>query len=133
MERTDDADDYLLETKVGYFEYLYRALLGYLLRALDELLALHRVPRADSHEMLRLERGDAGEFELLFRHGYRIAYRKDARVENADDVARVGFIDYLALGGHELLGLAQTYLFAALHMVDLRVALKASGAYAHKS
>ena len=51
----------------------------------------------DEHEVLRLERRDAGEAELLARHRDRVADREDAGVKHADDVARVGLVDDLAL------------------------------------
>ena len=57
---------------------------------------------------------------------------ENAGVEHADDIARVGLVDDLALLCHELLRLRQAQLAVALHMVYLGLALKFAGADAHE-
>ena len=132
LQRTDDADDDLLHAGIWQLEDLDRALLCDLLGALDELLALHRVLRADAREMLRRKRRDPAEAELLARHGDRVADGEDAGVEHTDDVARVCFLDDLALRRHQLLRLGKAHFFAALHVVIFAVALKLAGADAQE-
>ena len=82
--------------------------------------------------MLRREGRDAAEFELFARYGDGIADGENAGVEHADDIARVGLVDDLALGGHELLRLRQAHFLAALHMIIFCVALELAGADAHE-
>ena len=132
LQRADDADDDLLHAGVRHLEDLDGALLGDLLRALDELLALHGVLRADAGEMLRRERRDARKAELFARRGDGVADGEDAGIEHADDIPGVGLVDDLALLRHELLGLRQAQLAAALHMEHLCLALVLAGADAQE-
>ena len=105
LQGAHDAHDDLLQAGAGQLENLDGALLGDLLRALDELLALHGVLGRHPHEVLRLEGGNAGELEFLSRHRHRVADGEDAGVKHADDVPGVGLVDDLPLRGHHLLGL----------------------------
>ena len=132
LQRADDADDDLLHAGIRHLEDLDGALLRDLLRSLEELLALHGVFGADSGKVLRREGRDAAEFELFARHGDGVADGENAGVEHADDIARVGLVDDLTLGGHELLRLRQAHFFAALHVIIFRVALELAGADAHE-
>ena len=132
LQRAHHADHHVLKAGVGDLEDLDRALLGNLLDALDELLALHRVLGRDGHKMLRLEGGYAGIAELFARHGDGVADREQARIKHADDVAGVGLVDDLALRRHHGLRLGKAHLLAALHVVILGVALKLARANAHE-
>ena len=82
--------------------------------------------------MLGLERRDAGEAELFAGHRDRVADGEDAGVEHADDVARVGLVDDLALGGHHRLRLGKAHLAAGLDVEILGVALELARADAHE-
>ena len=82
--------------------------------------------------MLGREGRDAAEFELLARDGDGVADGEDTGVEHADDIARIGLIDDLTLGGHELLRLRQAHFLAGLHVVIFRVALELARADAHE-
>ena len=132
LQRADHADDHVLKAAVGDLEDLDRALLRDLLHALDKLLALHRVLGRDEHEMLGLEGRDAGEAELFARHGDRVADGEDAGVEHADDVARVGLVHDLTLGGHHRLRLGKAHLAPGLDVEILGVALELARADAHE-
>ena len=132
LQRADDAHDDLLHAGIRQLEDLDGALLRDLLGALDELLALHRVARADAGEMLRREGRDAAEAELLPRRADGVSDGENAGVEHADDVARVGLVHDLALRGHELLRLRQAHFLVALNVIILRVALEFTRADAHE-
>ena len=132
LQCADDAYDHFLQARTGNFEDLDGTLLGDLLRALDELLALHGVLGGHPHEVLRLEGGDAGVFELLAGNGNGVADGEQARVEHADNVAGVGLFHNFPLGGHHLLRLAQPQLLAGLHMVIFGVPLELAGANPHE-
>ena len=82
--------------------------------------------------MLGLERRDAGEAELFAGHRDRVADREDTGIKHADDVARVGLVDDLALGGHHRLRLGKAHLAAGLDLEILGVALKLARADAHE-
>ena len=132
LQRAHHAHNDLLHAGVRHLEDLNGALLGDLLRALDELLALHGVPGADPGEMLRGKGGDPLKPENLSRHRQGVADGVDARVEYADDVAGVGFLHDLPVLGHQGLGLGKALLFAALDVVDLHVPGELAGGDAHK-
>ncbi len=104
LQGAHHAHDDLLQPGAGNLEDLDSALLGDLLRALDELLALHGVLGGDPHEMLRLKGGDAGIAELLARHGDGVADGEQAGVKHADDVPGVGLVHDLPLRGHHAAG-----------------------------
>ena len=82
--------------------------------------------------MLGLERRDAGEAELFAGHRDRVADGEDAGVEHADDVASIGLVDDLALGGHHRLRLRKAHLAAGLDVEILGVALELARADAHE-
>ena len=82
--------------------------------------------------MLGLERRDAGEAELFAGHRDRVADREDTGIEYTDDVARVGLVDDLALGGHHRLRLGKAHLAPGLHVEILAVALELARADAHE-
>ena len=82
--------------------------------------------------MLGLERRDAGEAELFAGHRDRVADREDTGIKHADDVARVGLVDDLALGGHHRLRLGKAHLAPRLDVEILRVALEPARADAHE-
>ena len=82
--------------------------------------------------MLGLERRDAGEAELLAGCRDRVADREDTGIEYTDDVARVGLVDDLALGGHHRLRLREAHLAAGLDVEILGVALELARADAHE-
>ena len=82
--------------------------------------------------MLRGEGGDAGVEELLSRHGDGVSDGEDARVKDADHVSGVGLLHDFPLCSHQLLGLGQAHLPAALHMVVFCVPLELAGANPHK-
>ena len=82
----------------------WRALLGQLGDALLELLALHAIQGTHAGAVLRREDRDVLVVELG-AGGQRVAQLVDAGIEQADDVARPGFLDGFAGVRHELLGL----------------------------
>ncbi len=62
----------------------------------------------------------------------RVADGKDTGIEQADDVARVSFLNNLAVLRHQMLRLGKLDLAPALHMVDLHALFEFSGADADK-
>ena len=119
LQRADHADDDLLHARVVLLEDLDRAFLRDLRHALHELLALHGVNLADPRKMLRRKRRNALVFEFFIRRAQRVTDGEDARVEQADDVARVRLLDDVTLVRHHLRRLGELDLAAALHVVDL--------------
>ena len=132
MQRADHAHDDLLHAGIRQLEDLDRALLCDLLRALDELLALHRVFGAHAREVFGRKGRDAAELEFLARRADRVTDRENAGVKDADDVARIRLVDDFALGGHQLLRLGKAHFFVSLHVIIFRVALELARADAHK-
>ena len=82
--------------------------------------------------MLRSKGGDGVELELLAGGAQGVADGEDAGIKHADDVAGVGLLDDLTLGGHQLLRPGQADLLAALDVVDLLVRLELAGDHPHK-
>ena len=82
--------------------------------------------------MLGGEGGDAGELDLLLAGTQGVADGEDARVEQADDVACVGFIDDGAVLRHQLGAGGQLDVLALLHMVGFHAALELARADAHE-
>ena len=81
-------------------EHLGHALLGQILERALELLGLHRILQPHAAQDLRREVGDADDLDRLAL-GQRVADAQHAVVGDADDVARPGLVDDLALAGEE--------------------------------
>ena len=132
LQHADDADHDFFHTAAHFAEDLDSALLSDLLHAFHELLALHGVLLLDAGKVFGGEGGDAGELDLLLAGTQGVADGEDARVEQADDVACVGFIDDGAVLRHQLGAGGQLDVLALLHMEGLHAALELAGADAHK-
>src|SRR5690606_40155191 len=91
LELTDHTADRILLAP-GLREELHRAFARELGDALLELLALERIEELDAPEVLRAEAGQGGEAHRPLGRE-RVADAEDARIEEADDVARVGLHD----------------------------------------
>ena len=85
-----------------------------------------------SGKVLGGEGGDAGELDLLLAGTQGVADGEDARVEQADDVACVGFIDDGAVLRHQLGAGGQLDVLALLHVVGFHAALELARADAHE-
>jgi hypothetical protein len=121
LQLADGADDRLAFAPLRRLEELDRPLLRELLEALLELLALHRIDHRDTREVLRrkLREGLVGEVHAA-RDG--VADAEDARVEDADDVAREAVVDDRALLRHELRRVREADLAIEPHVPELHAA-----------
>ncbi len=70
--------------------------------------------------------------EILTRHADRIADRIDARVEHADDIARPGLRNDVAVVRHHLLRLGKARLSLSLDMPDFHVRIEMARDNAHE-
>ena len=132
LQDADGAYDDLFHTGVELLEDLDGTLLGDLQDALGELLPLHGVDLAESCEVLRREGRDALELHRLLRCAERVADGENARIKDADDIARVGLLDDLPLIRHHLRRLIQAELPPALDVGALNARLILAGADAHE-
>lgn len=64
--------------------------------------------------------------------GERVAQVEEAGIKQADDIARIGVFDGLALIGHELLGLLELDLLVRAGMVNRHALLELAADHAHK-
>ena len=69
---------------------------------------------------------------FFFAGAQGVADGEDARVKQADDIARVGLIHDGAVLRHQLGAGGQLDVLALLHVVSLHAALELAGADAHK-
>ncbi|MPM44603.1 hypothetical protein SDC9_91282 [bioreactor metagenome] len=105
LQHAHHTDYHFFHAAVRVLENLDRALVGDLGGALDELLALHRVHLTHERKMFGRKGGDALKLKLFARCAQRVTDGKQPRVKHADDVARVGLFNDLALCRHDLLRL----------------------------
>ena len=107
-------------------EHLDHALLGDLLHALEEALAPARVGQAHRGELLRGKARHGVEF-----HGSGgredIADAEQARIDQAQDVARVGLVHDQALPPEEHVRVVQLDLLASAHVQGVHAALEVAG------
>ena len=82
--------------------------------------------------MLGGERRDARKLYMLFAGAECVADGEDARVEQADNIARVGLADDGAVIGHQARAGGQLDVLALLHVERLHAALKLAGADAQE-
>ena len=132
LQNANNADYYPLHAGIRLAEYLNLALLRYLLNALYKLLALKAVLLLYNGEMLGGEGRNTLKSDMLFKRAYRIAYCVNTGVENADYVARIRLVNYLAFLRHHLLRLRQPHGLSRLNVVVIRPAFKFARAYAEK-
>ena len=132
LQGAHHAHDDRLHTGAELAEDLDGTLLGELLHALHELLALERIDLRDAREQLGRERGDARELHRLLARADGVADGEDARVEQAHDVAGVGLVHDGAVVGHHGRARGQLDLAAALHVRGLHATLELARADAHK-
>src|SRR5206468_9383733 len=100
---------------------LDRPLLGQLLEALLQLLALQGIVEAHAHEVLGREAGDALELDGRAL-AEAVTDAQDAGIPHAQDVARVGLVDESALLGHELHRAGEREWLAGAGVLDLHAA-----------
>ena len=84
-------------------------------------------------EDFRCEHRNGGELHLVLCSAYRVAESEDARIEQAHDIACVGFIDNGAVVSHERSAGSELQLFLPLHMVGFHASLELARADAHES
>ena len=82
--------------------------------------------------MLGSEGGYALELEFLSRCADRISYGEYARVEDADYISCIGFVDYLPLLSHDLLGLREAHLLVALNVQHVHFLIELARAHTHE-
>ena len=102
--------------------------MGNLLHSLDKLLALHGINLRNPREVFGGKCRNTLISKGRFCSGDGIANGENARVKQADDIARIGFIHNFTLGSHHLRRLRQLDFLAALHMQHVHAALKFTGA-----
>ncbi len=99
----------------------------------QELLALHGVLGADAgRKCSGAKVGMPPNRNFLPGTVMVSPMEKNAGVEDADDVPRVGLVYDLPFGGHKLLAAATGAFFAALDMIIFCVALELAGADTHE-
>ena len=76
--------------------------------------------------MLGSEGRDAFVAEVLFGQAEGVADGVEAGIEDAYDIARKGFVEDLAVAGHELLGLGQALDASGLYVADVHADLVAA-------
>jgi len=131
LKSTDNAHNDLLHTGSNFLEDLDSTFLSDLGNALDELLSLHGVLLLNTAEEFRSEGWNTLKL-YLFAAAYCVADGEDARVKDTDDIAGVGFLDYLAALSHHLLWLRELDLSVLLNVVDLHALLELAAANSHK-
>ena len=102
--------------------------LGQLLDSLGERLALGDPRHLDAHEAFRRETGDVRVPEAVALAAERVADAEDAGVEEADHVARIGDLDFLAILPHQQRGTRQPDLLAGARELRAQALLEAPGA-----
>ena len=107
-------------------EDLDGAFLSDLVHTFDKLLALHGILLAYQSEMLGRKGRDTLKLELLPRGDDGVADGEHTGIEYADDVARIGFFDDLALLSPDLLGLRELHLSVALHMINFHILIESA-------
>ena len=132
LQHAHDADDDALHAHAKLAEDLDGALLGKLLHALDELLALEGVDLRDAREVLRRERGNLGKLHVGLPGAHGVTDGEDARVEQAHDVAGVRLVHDGAVVCHHRGAGRQLDGAVALHVVGAHATLELARADAHE-
>ena len=83
--------------------------------------------------MLRCKGRDAFIDKFLSGELQSISDRENARIEDADNVSRVGFFHNFSFIRHHLRGLRKLHLSAALDMIDFHSGIKLTGTDPHES
>ena len=131
LQLADGADDERLHD-VRLFVDLDGAFLGELGDAAEELFPLHGGNGREAGEEFRREDGEIRIRARIFLVADRVAHAELARVEKADDVARIGFLHDGALRREKLLRHGELDHLAALPMQHRESFFKNAGADAHE-
>ena len=96
------------------------------------MLAFKCVYLRDLSEDFRREHRNSGELHLVLCSAHGVTNREDARIEQAHDIACVGFIDNSAVVGHERSAGSKLQLLLSLHMVGFHASLELARADAYE-
>ena len=128
LQHADHPADDLLHTCMEFSEDLDRTFLGDLLDPFDKLVSLHSIHLPYSREMFRCECGNSFVPEIRLGKAECVADRIQTRVENTDNITRIGLAEDLPVAGHQLLRLGQSLDPSALDMPDIHSDVVFSGA-----
>ena len=133
LQDAHNTHDDLFHTGIILLEDLDRTFLGDLVDPLHELFSLHCIHLAHPRKMFRCKGGDALIGKTFLRCGEGVSDGEDPRIEHADDISAVRFLDHLSLTRHHLLGLREAHFFSSLYMVHVHSCLELTGADPHES
>ena len=132
LKHTDNADDHFLHAAAERLKNLDGTFLCDLRDTFYKLLSFHGIFQPHSCKVFGSKGGDTFKLYFLAWCTDRIADRENTRVEYADNVACIGFINDLPVLCHELLRLGKAHFFVALYMIDFHGFIIFSRAYPHK-